>query len=262
MYPFNRHNRLRESLSASIDGALSARDQTALESHLTGCESCRSELEALRAASEVLRSLPAATAPRSFALTPAMVRKPAAVPASYSPALNTVMRLSAASLAVALAAVMVVDRADLGGDGGSGSSDDAARTFESDAGGAPEMTTFDNLGDLEEAVEAPEATTSTAAGAGGPGIGGVPAPTGAAADDGEDRDAPSSSPPAATDAAFAESLDSQPTDDADREVSVAETDGGDGIGAVGVIEIVLALMLGTATGGAIALTAGRRRRGF
>jgi hypothetical protein len=38
-------------------------------------------------------------------------------------------------------------------------------------------------------------------------------------------------------------------------------DRGDGIGAIGVIEIVLAILLGSAIGGALALTAARRKSG-
>lgn len=115
MFWFDRHRRLRDQLSAYIDGALDPPAAGRLEAHLGECEGCRTELEQLRSTVAALRELPEAQAPRSFALSPerAAVRGPAvpAAPLAFG------ARLAAAGVAVALAAVLVVDLGDLGGDG-------------------------------------------------------------------------------------------------------------------------------------------------
>ncbi len=115
MFWFDRHRRLRDQLSAYIDGALGPAAARRLEAHLGECEGCRTELEQIRSTVAALRELPEAQAPRSFALSPerAAVRGPAvpAAPLAFG------ARLAAAGVAVALAAVLVVDLGDLGGDG-------------------------------------------------------------------------------------------------------------------------------------------------
>lgn len=58
----------QEQLSAALDGALTANEQAALDAHLAGCESCRSELEDLRQVRALLRALPEPALPRSFLL--------------------------------------------------------------------------------------------------------------------------------------------------------------------------------------------------
>lgn len=115
MFWFDRHRRFRDQLSAYIDGALDPAAARRLEAHLGECEGCRAELEQLRSTVAALRELPEAEAPRSFALSPerAAVRRPAvpAAPLAFG------ARIAAAGVAVALAAVLVVDLGDLGGDG-------------------------------------------------------------------------------------------------------------------------------------------------
>jgi hypothetical protein len=115
MFWFDRHRRLRDQLSAYIDGALDPPAAGRLEAHLGECEGCRTELEQLRSTVAALRELPEAQAPRSFALSP----ERAAVPRPAVPAAPLAFgaRIAAAGVAVALAAVLVVDLGDLGGDG-------------------------------------------------------------------------------------------------------------------------------------------------
>ncbi len=114
MFWFDRHRRLRDQLSAYIDGALDPPAAGRLEAHLGECEGCRAELLQLRSTVAALRDLPEAQVPRSFALSPerAAVRRPAvpAAPLAFG------ARIAAAGVAVALAAVLVVDLGDLGGD--------------------------------------------------------------------------------------------------------------------------------------------------
>ncbi len=112
MFWFDRHRRLRDQLSAYIDGALDPPAAGRLEAHLRECEGCRTELEQLRSTVAALRELPEAQVPRSFALSP----ERAAVPRPAAP-LAFGARIAAAGVAVALAAVLVVDIGDLGRDG-------------------------------------------------------------------------------------------------------------------------------------------------
>ena len=112
---FDRHRRFRSKLSAYIDGELSSDEVRSLDTHLKSCDSCRLDLDEMRAAVDALKGIPEVDAPRSFRLTPEMVaeRRPAAS-WSPSPGLMNGMRMATAGLTVALALVFVVD---LGGSG-------------------------------------------------------------------------------------------------------------------------------------------------
>ena len=114
------HRRFRESLSPYIDRELKARAAERLEAHLAACEACRLELRQLRATAAALRGLPEIQVPRSFALSPerAAVRRRPLTGAAAPLALG--MRLAAAGVAVALAAVLVVDLGGLAGDNQAG----------------------------------------------------------------------------------------------------------------------------------------------
>lgn len=113
---FDRHSRLRDQLSAYIDGELEAPAVERLERHLADCGRCRAQLEQLRATIGALRELPEAEPPRSFTLSPERVAAPRpALPAA--PPLAFGMRIAATVVAAALAVVLVVDLGDIGGDG-------------------------------------------------------------------------------------------------------------------------------------------------
>ncbi len=66
-----RHGRLRELLSAYVDGQVSASEASHVQEHLAACAECRRELKALRATVSLLRSLPQVQPSRSFALAEA-----------------------------------------------------------------------------------------------------------------------------------------------------------------------------------------------
>ena len=113
------HRRFRESLSAYIDGELQGAAAERLEEHLAACEGCRLELGQLRATVAALHDLPEVQAPRSFTLSAerAAGRRPqtrAAAPLALG------VRLAAAGVAVALAAVFVVDLGGLAEDNEAG----------------------------------------------------------------------------------------------------------------------------------------------
>lgn len=63
-----------EQLSALIDRQVSAQEETAWNAHLRTCEECRQNLAGLRRTSALLRALPQQEAPRSFVLTPELLR--------------------------------------------------------------------------------------------------------------------------------------------------------------------------------------------
>jgi hypothetical protein len=75
------HERLTESLSAYLDGALARADRDALERHLATCETCREELAELQRVRALLRALPEPALPRSFALPTSAARAGARRPA-------------------------------------------------------------------------------------------------------------------------------------------------------------------------------------
>ncbi len=99
-----RHRAFREDLSAYLDGQLSEREKRRLEEHLSDCAACRRELDELRAVVEAVRSLAAAPVPRSFAIEPAAVPRPAAA------------RRPSLALGALSAAALVVFAVLLGGD--------------------------------------------------------------------------------------------------------------------------------------------------
>jgi hypothetical protein len=119
MFSISAHRRLRGQLSVYIDGELRGAAAERLEKHLAGCEGCRLELEQLRATVAALHDLPEVQAPRSFTLS----RESAALAAGRRPRARAAaplalgVRLAAAGVAVALAAVFVVDLGGLADNG-------------------------------------------------------------------------------------------------------------------------------------------------
>lgn len=58
----------QEQLSAALDAYLMPEEQTALDAHLAGCDTCARELEELRQVRRLLRAMPEPVLPRSFLL--------------------------------------------------------------------------------------------------------------------------------------------------------------------------------------------------
>ncbi len=128
---FSRHP--RGEISAHADGELAPDRLGTLETHLSGCERCRTELGQLLAVRSALRDLPQAAAPRSFTLTPAMAeRRPAPVASRTTPSF-VAMRVAGAGFAAVLAVVVMLDTGGIVDDSGGGSSDESTTAlFEAD----------------------------------------------------------------------------------------------------------------------------------
>lgn len=209
---FDSHARLRERLSAYLDGELEARDAERLEAHLSECESCRDELEGLRAISASLRELPEAEAPRSFALRPAQVEgRPATE--QFLPPLAIATRIAASGVAVALAVIVVIDI------GGFGDESDSLETA------APAMQS-ERAVDFDAGADALEDDARAS-----------PEEPGAAGDDAGGGATGESAP----------ELDGSATDEGDvaepPEAAPESTDDGGGIDALTVVEIGLGVAL-------------------
>jgi anti-sigma factor RsiW len=99
----SRAQRRRESLSAYLDGALSARQRGQLEEQLAVDTELRRELQQIRAVKESLSRLPRARAPRNFTLDPALYGKPVRQPAIE---LYPVLRAATVVTAIMLVAVV------------------------------------------------------------------------------------------------------------------------------------------------------------
>ena len=106
-----RHTRLRELLSAYIDGEVSASESRRVDEHLASCEECRTELAMLRSTVTLLGQLPELAVPRSFALRAAPQRRPA-------PPMVWTARLATSAAAVLLVALLLGDVVGLIGEQG------------------------------------------------------------------------------------------------------------------------------------------------
>jgi hypothetical protein len=104
-----------DDLSTYLDGEIeSAEERARIEQHLATCETCREELESLRAVSQLLSELPEPALPRSFRLSPEDVEPapepgPASEPVPIQPwILRNQVLFRYAGLAAALLLVVLV----------------------------------------------------------------------------------------------------------------------------------------------------------
>lgn len=98
-----RHTRLRELLSAYLDGEVTEEERLQVDAHLEACVSCRGELEQLRGVVGLLRRMPQVEPRRSLAL------EPTAAVARALPRYLWALRTAAAATAAALALVVAAD---------------------------------------------------------------------------------------------------------------------------------------------------------
>ena len=100
------HRRFQDLLSEYMDDRLDAGAQARLEAHLAGCPECSRDLESLKAAVGLLRSVPQVEVPRSFRLTEAMVSPPEPAP---RPILMRSLQLSTAMAVMLLVSLVATD---------------------------------------------------------------------------------------------------------------------------------------------------------
>lgn len=116
------HRRWKVNVAAFADGELPEAEAARFAAHLETCEPCREALAGERALKRMLPSaLPGAPAPRSFAITPAMLAAPPKEPVrAHTPMLAMRFAQVAAGIAVlGLVSLLVVDMSGSGqqGDG-------------------------------------------------------------------------------------------------------------------------------------------------
>ena len=249
---FDKHRKFRNKLSAYIDGELSGDAVRSLDVHLESCDSCRLELDEMRATVDALKSIPQVEAPRSFRLTPAMVaeRRPAAS-WSPSPSLMNGMRTATAGLTMALVIVFVADL------GGSGQGSDGARSLPESApiglqaGDAAAPAGSDGDVSSNDAPPDGDGSALTEDVPGGSGAGGAQA---------DDFDEGTDVPPAS---AGGETTTFDATSDSDRTSGGTQAElgagSGDGFDELLAAEIALGAALALAAAGTAGMTLARSR---
>jgi len=242
---FDPHARLRDRLSAYADGELDARAVERIEAHLAGCEPCREELEGLRLTSAALAGLPEAEVPRSFALRPAQVEKRQLAAEPFLPPLAIATRLAAAGVAVALAAVVVIDVGNLGDDGGAVQTSAPDAQSERGVGFDANDDAFGGDGAL-----APEEPAAGGDGGTGGGAGGAGGPVGESAPE----------PDADTTDSLSDEGDVEDPAVPPTEPAIESDDGGGGIDTLTAVEIGLGAALAVLIVATVAVTFARRRR--
>lgn len=133
-----------EQLSAYLDGMLADSERAQLEQRLAQEPTLRRELDALRDAVALVKSLPKLKAPRNFTLTPAMVAQPTEAPRTQSKAVPfpivSLLSAAAAFVLIALGIVLFVG----GGDDADTMPSSVALSVEDRAADEAEETDFDD----------------------------------------------------------------------------------------------------------------------
>lgn len=170
------------ALSALADGALAPAEAAALESHVAGCDVCRSRLGELRSVRAMLRAMPEADAPRSFRLRRADVE--AAAKRGPSPLWYRAMPALSAAALVMFATLVMLDASTNGEDGAgpmamTAAEDKGAAEMRRNAGaplaeGAGAGTTAD--GDAGAEADPPQGAAGSSAGDDGAPYSASPAP--------------------------------------------------------------------------------------
>jgi len=266
----SRNKHPRADLPAYADGELTPSQSERVERHLADCAACREELADLRALSATLRSLPEATPPRSFALTPGQVARPAPVAGRSLPAWAA-MRIAGTGVAAVFALVIMLDAGGVIEDNRSDESAVIAqRAGDGFNQGSLESTVIESpAANLEGAADRDITATDAAAPVAGEG-GGI---GGSAPDaDGDDSAAPAADPdeaapgdsyslestPLVTDMA-ASGEDSDGEEYRDTSANVVTDEDGDGTNTLLLIEIALGALAALAIGGSFMISRARQR---
>ncbi len=175
-WPFAPHRRWESKVSAFVDGELGAPASQRFAHHLAGCERCRLRVQDLRQVKALLAALPEAPAPRSFAITPAMLTAPQ-LPAPPAPAPQWAFRGAQVLAGAALAAFFVLVAVDFSTSSNShgGTTSQAAPVADARAPEAPIAQTEPGTAPIAAAT----AAKGIASPPGGGGVGAQAVPSGA-----------------------------------------------------------------------------------
>lgn len=104
----DKHRRIKDNLSAYLDGRLNPTQAAEIEAHLASCAECAWEKQTLEQTRHLLQMTPRAAVPRSFVLSAAQVEAPARKGA-FAPAPLMALRTATAAVGILLAVVLAGD---------------------------------------------------------------------------------------------------------------------------------------------------------
>ena len=162
---------------AYLDGELRPGELAKFEAHAAGCAECSALLETGKALKASLGAIPAVAAPRSFRITPAMVKERAPAPAAKR--VTPVLLVARVGAAASVAAFAVVGTLQFSSTSDDGMTTASAPTYELAAGAAEDDSAnhadgADKDGDDGEVVpmgtESPQLAPPPSAEVGGAGV--------------------------------------------------------------------------------------------
>ncbi|GAB4410320.1 MAG: hypothetical protein Kow00123_23930 [Anaerolineales bacterium] len=103
-----KHKRIKDNLSAYLDGRLNPKQAAEVEAHLESCAECAWEKQTLEQTRRLVQMAPRVAVPRSFILSPAQVEKPARR-SPLVPAPLMALRTATAAVGILLAFVIAGD---------------------------------------------------------------------------------------------------------------------------------------------------------
>lgn len=104
----DKHQRIKDNLSAYLDGHLSAKQAAEVEAHLASCAECAWEKQTLEQTRRLVQMAPRVAVPRSFVLRAAQLEKPARRGA-FVPMPLMALRTATAAVGIVLAFVLAGD---------------------------------------------------------------------------------------------------------------------------------------------------------
>ncbi|MDH7489772.1 MAG: zf-HC2 domain-containing protein [Anaerolineae bacterium] len=104
----DKHKRIKDNLSAYLDGRLNPKQAAEVEAHLESCAECAWEKQTLEQTRRLVQMAPRVAVPRSFILSPAQVEKPARR-SPLVPAPLMALRTATAAVGILLAFVIAGD---------------------------------------------------------------------------------------------------------------------------------------------------------
>ncbi|MGB9593538.1 MAG: zf-HC2 domain-containing protein [Anaerolineae bacterium] len=104
----DKHKRIKDNLSAYLDGRLNPKQAAEVEAHLASCAECAWEKQTLEQTRRLVQMAPRVAVPHSFILSPAQVEKPARR-STLVPLPLMALRTATAAVGILLAVVVAGD---------------------------------------------------------------------------------------------------------------------------------------------------------